>query len=343
MFRQLRILLYPFSVIYGVITLIRNFLFEIGAFHSYKIPVKSICVGNLSVGGTGKTPHVMYLVNKLLGNYSIAILSRGYGRKSKGFRYVSKGDDANNVGDEPLSYVFRFRNKIIVSVCESRVFGVKKILNEQKIDLVILDDAFQHRKIKAGLNIVLTEYANPYFNDYMLPAGNLREYRFGVERADILIVTKCPTTIDQNDKSKFLKKINKDARKIFFSSIKYGVPVSFSDLKYPESATVLLVAGIANPIPLVKYVETTNPIETLFFPDHHSFGVMDIRKIHAKFDAIPTTDKVILTTEKDYMRLKDTLTEKEITKFPWFYIPIEINIDREVDFINEITNYVRAI
>ena len=336
-------LLFPFAIVYGLVTYIRNLLYNFHILKTYKIPLKSICVGNLSVGGTGKTPHVMYLINRLIGSYSIAVLSRGYGRKTNGFRYVTTTDIATNVGDEPLSYAYRFMNKIVVSVCESRVFGVKKIMNEQAIDLIILDDAYQHRKVMAGLNILLTEYSNPYFNDYMLPAGDLREYRFGVKRSDILIVTKCPFNIDFQEKNKFLNKIKLDSNKVFFSSIKYGVPISFNNLNYSESATVLLIAGIANPAPLAKYVESINTTETLFFPDHHSFSLIDIRKIHAKFDTIPAKDKLILTTEKDYMRLKDILSEAELIKYPWFYLPIEINIDREEDFINEITDYVRAV
>ncbi len=335
--------LFPLAIIYGLVTYLRNLLYDFRILKTYKIPLKSICVGNLSVGGTGKTPHVMYLINKLIGSYSVAVLSRGYGRKTNGFRYVTTADIATNVGDEPLSYAYRFMNKIVVSVCESRVFGIEKLINEQTIDLIILDDAYQHRKVTAGLNIILTEYSNPYFNDYMLPAGDLREYRFGVKRSDILIVTKCPVNIDLQEKNRFLNKIKLDSNKVFFSHIKYGFPISFNNLKFSESATVLLITGIANPAPLVKYVESINTTETLFFPDHHSFSLIDIRKIHAKFDTIPANEKFILTTEKDYMRLKDTLSEEEMIKYPWFYLPIEVKIDREEDFINEITGYVRAV
>jgi tetraacyldisaccharide 4'-kinase len=341
--RFIRLLLFPFSIVYGLITYIRNVLFDLNIFNSYTIPIKSICVGNLSVGGTGKTPHVMFLINKLIGEKSVAVLSRGYGRKTKGFRYVTTSDNALNVGDEPLSYAFRFTNKIIVSVCESRVFGVKKLLNEQKLDLIILDDAFQHRRIKAGMNILLTEYASPYFGDVMLPTGNLREYKRGVNRADILIITKCPDNIDLEEKERFIQRSEFDATKVFFSIIKYGLPNSFTNVNYCENATILLVTGIANPMPLVKHVTKKNVIESLFFPDHHSFSLMDIQKIHTKFDGIPSQEKLILTTEKDYMRLKDRLGDLELEKYPWFYLPIEISIDREEEFINEIKDYVRAI
>ena len=341
--RFIRLLLFPFSIVYGLITYIRNVLYDLNIFNSYTIPFKSICVGNLSVGGTGKTPHVMFLINKLIGEKSVAVLSRGYGRKTKGFRYVTTSDNALNVGDEPLSYAFRFTNKIIVSVCESRVFGVKKLLNEQKLDLIILDDAFQHRRIKAGMNILLTEYASPYFADIMLPTGNLREYKRGVNRADILIITKCPDNIDLEEKERFIQRSEFDATKVFFSIIKYGLPNSFTNVNYCENATILLVTGIANPMPLVKHVTKKNVIESLFFPDHHSFSLMDIQKIHTKFDGIPSQEKLILTTEKDYMRLKDRLGDLELEKYPWFYLPIEISIDREEEFINEIKDYVRAI
>ena len=314
--RFLRLLLFPLSIIYGVITYIRNVLYDLNIFNSYTIPIKSICVGNLSVGGTGKTPHVMFLINKLIGENSIAILSRGYGRKTKGFRYVSTVDIAVNVGDEPLSYAFRFMNKIIISVCESRVFGVKKLMNEHKLDLIILDDAFQHRRVIAGLNIVLTEYGNPYFSDVMLPSGNLREYKSGVKRSDMVIVTKCPEDIDSQEKSRFLKNSKIDSKQVFFSKIKYGLPISFTNLIYNENATILLVTGIANPTPLVKYISNRNAIESLFFPDHHNFSLMDIKKIHAKFDGIHSREKLILTTEKDYMRLKGILGDSDLEKFP---------------------------
>lgn len=339
----LRLFLFPISFLYGFITYIRNRFFDLKIFKSYKIPIKSICVGNLSVGGTGKTPHVMYLVNLLKGENSIAVLSRGYGRKTKGFRYVTHSENSVSVGDEPLSYKFRFLEKVVVAVCESRVFGVKKLLNENKLDLIVLDDAFQHRKISAGLNIVLTEYSNPYFNDMMLPTGNLREYKSGVRRSDIVIVTKCPKDLKKEEKQNFITNTLLKPECVFFSSIIYGLPISFSNSVFKEHAHVLLVTGIANPNPLVAYMSEKNKIETLFFPDHHDFTLMDIRKIHSKFDALPTLEKVILTTEKDYMRLKDKLVDKELANYPWFYLPIEVVIDREQAFINEITNYVRAI
>jgi tetraacyldisaccharide 4'-kinase len=177
----------------------------------------------------------------------------------------------------------------------------------------------------------------------MLPAGDLREFRVGIKRADLLIVTKCPFDLDAEEKKYFMKNAHIESNKIFFSSIQYGLPISFSKEVFDVSADILLITGIANPMPLEEYVRTKNSIETIFFPDHHDFSVVDIRKIHAKFDIMPSRKKLILTTEKDYMRLKDTLTEMEMMKYSWFYLPIEVKIDREEDFINEITGYVRAI
>jgi tetraacyldisaccharide 4'-kinase len=339
----IRWILYPFALLYGIITWFRNKFYDLGIFKVYSIPIPSIVVGNLSVGGTGKTPHVAFLVSLLQDKLRLAILSRGYGRKSKGFFWVNTDSSSIQVGDEPLTYKRKFKDKIQVAVCESRKKGVQEILKNQNTDLIILDDAFQHRAVKGGLNILLTTYSDPFFEDHMLPTGNLREFQSGKQRADLIIVTKCPDIISEYDKEKFYKYLKFNNKRIFFSSVSYDDPVAISNHNWTNVKTILLVTGIANPEPLVEHYIENYKIEHISFSDHHDFSARDIKAIHQKFDTFAREETVILTTEKDYARLLSSSLMNEAQNYPWFYVPITIKLDDEENFKSIIDQYVGTV
>lgn len=330
-----------------MVTWFRNKFYDLGLFTSYSIPEKSILVGNLAVGGTGKTPHVAFIIDYLASSFKVAVLSRGYGRVTKGFLNCTADLNANLTGDEPFMYVNRYKNNsnVVVNVCEDRWYGVNKIHEDSAPDIIVLDDAFQHRRVKAGLSIILSDYHTPFYEDTMLPTGDLREYASGLKRADILIFTKCPSLLTDFDKKKMLNKVTGFNGSVFFSSILYGDTILFNGLKVAdlESYNVLLVTGIANPSPLVDYLQKCVSLELLQFPDHHMFTRSDIQKIHAKFDVLQSNKKIIVTTEKDYMRLKafEDLIENKIYK--WCYITIDVKLDREKEFLNLVDNYVGTV
>src|SRR5574343_369530 len=313
-----RKLLWPFSLVYGFITFVRNKWYDWGIFKSFPIPGKSICVGNLSVGGTGKTPHVAYLAEFLKDQSETSILSRGYGRKTSGFRLVNTSDSAENVGDEPLFYSSIFDKNVHVAVCEKRAEGVQAL---QQLfpsnQLIILDDAYQHRAVKAGLNILLTEYNAPFSSDLVLPAGNLREFRSGKNRADLVIVTKCPKEISDSDKTRIANSLKVNTDKLFFSEIVYA-PFKAFGKECSSIKKVLLVTGIANPSPLIA-------------------------EIAQKYETFACNETIILTTEKDFMRLKAVSASWKLDNYPWYYQPITLKIDNENKFKALINQYVNTI
>lgn len=334
--KKLRLILFPLSIVYGGIMYLRNRLYDKGILKSTSFNIPIICIGNLSVGGTGKTPHTEYLVRLLKEYYKIAILSRGYGRKSKGYMLGNEVSTSQTLGDEPLQFYSKFGKEIAVAVAENRVEGVQNLIREINPKIILLDDAFQHRSIKAGFYILLTPYEDLFTDDYILPAGNLRESRKGVERADIVVVTKCPKDIKLNDKELIISKINKFFdKKIYFSSIEYDhkiYGVNELDLESIYGQEILLVTGIANPKPMVDYLKSKVQItEHLVFSDHYNFTEKEVSLIKEK-----AKDKPILTTEKDYMRLKqfDELNEK------LYYLPIQIRVDKANDFNKEIHYFI---
>jgi len=275
--KLVRFLLFPFAILYGLITYFRNKLYDFKVFKSVEFDIPVLSVGNLSVGGTGKTPHVEYLI-RLLSDYKLATLSRGYGRKTKGYFIADKFTDAKDIGDEPMQFHQKFP-EISVAVNANRVEGVTKLLKERKIpELIILDDAFQHRRINPGLQILLTPYNDLYADDYMLPTGNLREYKSGSSRADLIVVTKCPEQIPYKRVEEISRKLKiKNHQKLFFSKIVYGKVIfgwdrvlEFSDL---HEYKILLVTGIANPAPLIDYLKSYDLVfKHINFPDHHLFN-----------------------------------------------------------------------
>lgn len=313
---SLRRLLFPFAAGYGGITTTRNYFYDNGWWESkaYDLPV--ICVGNLSVGGTGKSPMIEWLIRLLKDDYNVAVLSRGYKRSTDGFIEVTTAHTAAEVGDEPLQFKQKFP-KVTIAVCADRRTGISRIKNEA--DVILLDDAFQHRKVKPSFSILLTPFLEPYFEDFILPAGNLRESRKGADRANIIIATKVPprTPYAKMQEFKFLVNALPD-QKVYFSKIDYSKQLIGKSeklpLEYLKEKKFTLVTGIANPTPLVEFLKEQNfNFEHKKYPDHHSFSESEIELLKK--------EELIITTEKDYMRLKDRLQ-----KFALYYLPITTEI-----------------
>ena len=338
-----RYFLFPFSFLYYIITLIRNLFFDWGIITSQKLQEPSICIGNLSVGGSGKTPMTIYLTNLLKNDFQIQILSRGYGRKTSGYKEVTEDFTSDDVGDEPLLYKNRFKSEITVAVAEKRSLGANELLKIQtKNSILLLDDAFQHRSVNAGFSILLTPFQQIFSSDFLLPIGNLREARCGAKRADCIVITKCPESIEAAHKNRIIECIQKYSKPIFFSSIEYGELISFG-AKRTSFETVLLVCGIAQPETLIIELRKKYKVEVLLFADHHNFDSSDIKEIHQKFDTFAQENSVIITTEKDYIRLVNKLSSEELIKYPWYYLPIELKIEEEEGFNLLIIKYVTAI
>ncbi len=324
----LRFLLFPLSIIYGIILWLRNKLFDWGIFKSQKYITPIIAIGNLSTGGTGKTPHTEYLIHLFKEHYKMAVLSRGYGRNTSGYLKANNNHTASDIGDEPKQYFDKFDN-ITVAVSEKRVIGIEELLKTNKPDLILLDDAYQHRWVKADFTILLTDYNKPFYNDWLLPTGNLREGKLGKKRANCIIVTKCPTNLSEADKNSIIKKIKPTAeQEAFFTCFTYGsAKAVFNSNELPitslKNTTALVVTGIASPAPLYKHLESIGvKVEKLKFADHHSFSNNDIQSILEKYKNIPSKKKIILTTEKDATRLKGFASSIEDVAI--YYIPIEV-------------------
>lgn len=320
----------------------RNTLYNWGIMSSTRFRTPIINVGNLSVGGSGKSPMVMYLANILSKNHRTGVLSRGYGRATRGYRITNYDSNYKTVGDEAMQLFERFKNRFVIGVCEQRVPGAKKIIEDMDLEVLILDDAMQHRSIKAGLNILMTDYNDPYFSDYILPAGNLREPRSGAKRADIIIVSKCPNHLTQEKKQFYISRIKPlPHQKVFFSSINYDENIFSKRKSLPDNNLayyeILLITGIANPKPLLEHLgKFSQRVKHLKFPDHHNFTERDIHKILTEYKKMGDY-KLILTTEKDYVRLKTFQQLHELV----YYWPININIDNQDTFNQIIINYVR--
>ena len=255
--------LYPFSLGYHLGTSIRNRMYDWGIFSSTKFRTPIIGVGNLSVGGSGKSPMVMYLADYLSKFYRTGVLSRGYGRITKGYNIVNYDSNYKLVGDEPMQLFERFRNRFVIGVCEDRVYGAKKIIEDMDLDVLLLDDSFQHRAIKPGMNLLLTDYNDPYFKDFILPAGDLRESRHGMSRANVIMVTKCPDDLTEEKKQYYISRIRpQHYQKVFFSSIAYDENILGLDKMMPvknlDYYDVLLITGIANPSQLLKEISKYN-------------------------------------------------------------------------------------
>ncbi|WBX74256.1 tetraacyldisaccharide 4'-kinase [Tenacibaculum pacificus] len=309
--KLLRFLLFPFAILYDVITTIRNWFFDINVLKSTSFKVPVISVGNLSVGGTGKSPQIEFLIRLLKDDYKVAVLSRGYKRKTEGFQLLNDTHSAADVGDEPLQFYTKFKNDATIAVDADRTNGIQNLLkNDADLQVVLLDDAYQHRKVTASTSILLTKYNDLYIDDFIVPTGNLREARRGAKRAKIIIVTKCPENLSEEKQQEIIKKIKPKAhQQVFFTTISYDenlkgldTDLTISDLKNKE---VLLVTGIANPVSLLQFLsEEKISYKHLKYPDHYDFKTSDVEKIKMEFNQLPSDNKIILTTEKDYMRLQ---------------------------------------
>jgi tetraacyldisaccharide 4'-kinase len=347
--------LYPLSLIYGLITSFRNFLYNSGIVPSEKFSLPIICIGNITVGGTGKTPHTEYLIDLLRKKFRVAVLSRGYKRKSKGYQVASGLSSVPEIGDEPLQMHRKFPD-IMVTVDNDRVHGVKKILQESpETDLIILDDGFQHRKIKSGLSVLLSDFNNPVTDDFLLPYGNLRESVRNIRRADLIIITKSPDDIQETIRQEIINNFNAiSVKRLFFTTISYSDPVplfedqvlirwSLTDIN-PENHGLVLLTGIASPEPLKRYIEKYfSEIIHLKFADHHYFNENDILNIRTAFVNLKSQVKYIVTTEKDSVRLKEFANFEAFIKESFYYIPVRINFldNGKQEFDNLISDYVR--
>ena len=324
----IKVILTPLSWIYGMITSLRNLLYGIHILSSKKPVQFTISVGNITVGGTGKTPLTEYLVRLFEPQFKLAILSRGYGRKTKGFLLADSLSSAAEIGDEPLQYFNKFNKKITVAVCENRVKGAECIhLQHPEINLLLLDDAYQHRAIMQNVKLLLSDFSRPFYKDLPFPAGRLRETRNGAVRADAVIVTKCPATLTNQEKEKIIAHIRKYTRQeipVYFSTIKYAEPVSYAGTPV-ELKNVKLVAGIANPDTFVAYMkQRSNVIEEIIFPDHYNYTTEDLERLIKYLK----NDTFVVTTEKDMVKLKP-LTEKSGISSHFVYVPIEVDFGQD--------------
>jgi len=330
----LRIPLIPFSLLYLAIVTTRNVLYDLGFFSSKTFSVPVICVGNLTTGGTGKTPHVEFLVNFLKSRFNLAVLSRGYLRKSKGFILSDMNSTVSEIGDEPKQMKMSYPD-VVFAVDRDRAHGIEKLTNHNKANLVILDDGFQHRKVTPKISIVLIDFNKPLFNDFILPLGNLREHKSGISRAKVIIVSKCPPNINDEEKQFFIKKLKlKSEIRIFFSSFEYKGFVSLEnnankviplhDFRQKFN-NVVLVTGIANPNPLKEYLSDNFTISShLQYTDHYRFKAADLKIFMNKMKSSQENQKVIVTTQKDAVRLLETLGMTDELRKMIYYIPISV-------------------
>ncbi len=336
---KFRLLLLPFSWLYGIVVTIRNWMFDSGIKKSQPIPGPSICIGNITVGGTGKSPLTAYIAKLFEANRPV-ILSRGYGRKTQGLQVANPSSTASEIGDEPMMYWTNFNHQIPVVVAEKRQIGVDWIRQHQKDSLILLDDAFQHRAVKAGLNILLMTYDRPVFRDFVFPAGNLREPRAGMKRADIALITKCPEQLSEKDKTLFRKRIPLKSEHIFFSEVIYGELKGLFGAVWEPFDQLILVTGIAQPEPLYRFLAENHRVEAIKFPDHHSFTLADIQQIQQKVATFANQRCAVVTTEKDAVRFAEWQDVLSASKIPFFVQSISLKIDREEDFKALLENYV---
>lgn len=342
-----RVLMAPFALVYGAGIYLRNLFYEIGILKEVSFNLPIISVGNLTVGGTGKTPHIEYLVRWLSEYLNLAVLSRGYKRKTKGFLEVTQRSNADLSGDEPLQYKRKYPG-VGVYVSESRVLGIPKIMSlRPDIQLVLLDDAFQHRAVKPDINILLTEYNRLFTSDFLLPMGRLREWRNASKRADMIIVTKCPNNLTDTDKEKVRNKIElRKEQQLYFTSYQYS---PLYHLLYPQiqvklqaNMHALVICAIANTDYLLDYLETqVGSVQVLEYEDHHDFSSYEIAQLKSQYEAIEEQNKIIITTEKDAVRLEKHFNYLREEEIPVFVLPARVNfLEREEDFQDYIKQYL---
>ena len=313
--KLLRKILFPIAIIYWLVTFVRNWLYDVGFFKSksYNLPI--IAIGNLSAGGTGKTPHTEYLIRLLKDKYKIAVLSRGYKRSTKGFVLANETISAAELGDESYQIHTKFSD-VSVAVCEDRQTGIENLISAINPDVILLDDAFQHRKVKASFYILLTAYDDLFSDDYILPFGNLRESAIGKNRANLVIVTKCPAALSDQEQEQVKQKLDVNVP-IFFTAIDYDTEVFSAEKSINVSDVIskekVIVAGIAKPKYFIDYLNSGKD-KVMIYPDHHNFSDQEILELNAI-----AQDKMLVTTEKDYVRLNGEINSDKL-----FYLPIKV-------------------
>jgi len=345
--RPIRILLFPFSLIYALIVTIRNWCFDKKILPSTSFNLPVICVGNLAVGGTGKSPMVEWLIQSLKDRYPVAVLSRGYKRKTRGYALANASTTALDIGDEPMQFHSKFP-EVAVAVGEERIVAIPQLLHDRpETRAILLDDAFQHRAVKAGLNILLTDYSNLFTRDWWLPSGDLRDAPSSYRRAQAIVVTKCPDDLEDDQRRAIAIEIGpRPGQELFFSAIDYGTPYHITRLDQEvidEDVEVLLVTGIANPAPLKRWLnDHSRTYYEIAYSDHHIFTIDDLHTITRRFTSISAGKKLILTTEKDAVRL--IKFRQELEAWPFYVLPITPRFlfgeegrfaDMIIQFINE--------
>jgi tetraacyldisaccharide 4'-kinase len=336
-----KILLLPLSLVFGFIVYLRNLAYDKQVLKSSEFSIPIISVGNLTVGGTGKTPHIEYLSTLLKDYIYLGILSRGYKRKTTGFLEVKSHMTAKECGDEPLQFKRKFGEEVVVAVGENRALAIPQLMGRHpEIQTLLLDDAFQHRSVKPYLNLLLTDYNRLFTNDFVLPSGRLREWPSSYKRADILIVSKCPDDLSQQEAEQIRKNIDPYLhQKMFFTALRYGKPYYLFNPSYTlepnQGLSVYLLSAIAHPYPLEKYVKDHFAWKkSNFFIDHHYFTKMDMANVVKAFQWIKNDNKIILTTEKDAMRLEEHKQYLLENKIPVFVLPVQVRFlfDEELAF-----------
>jgi tetraacyldisaccharide 4'-kinase len=345
--KSFRILLFPLAIVYWLIIFIRNKLYDKRVFTSAEFGIPLICVGNLSVGGTGKSPMVELLVKHLRKDFKVATLSRGYKRKTRGYALANQNSTALEIGDEPMQFHLKFPD-VPVAVGEERLDAIPQLLQDKpEIQCIILDDAFQHRAIKAGMNILLTDYSNLFTRDFFLPTGDLRDLKSSYRRAEIIIVTKCDPALSEKNKQEITAEIDPlPNQHIFFTANSYTdmyhISRSGDVRKLDMNLEVLLITGIANPQPLKDLLhDHCKAYYMQHFPDHHIFSIDDWREMKKRFEKIDAKQKIILTTEKDAVRL--VKFGSELNEVPLYVLPLEHQFlfGDENNFFKLIKNFIR--
>jgi tetraacyldisaccharide 4'-kinase len=345
-----KLLLIPFAAPYGLIIRIRHWMFKINILKSVSYDIPIIGVGNLSLGGTGKTPMVEFIIRLLMEENKLAVLSRGYGRSSKGYLIADQYSDHHLIGDEPMQYHNKFRKELKIAVCENRRVGIMSLMqDDKKLDAIVLDDSFQHRYVKPGLSILLTDFHNLYMEDYLFPAGRLRDVVSEAKRADIIIVTKTFKVLSPITRRRIKGILKPESHQsLYFSYLDYGnmTPLpGFENVKIPNKiSTIVLFCGIANSYPFQEYLrDLCVDLHVLDFPDHHVYKKKDIEMVVKTYEDAFTRNKIIITTEKDAMRLIKSEYIRTMDSLPLFYIPIELKLHGldQSNFSNQIKKYVR--
>ncbi|SEJ72085.1 lipid-A-disaccharide kinase [Cyclobacterium xiamenense] len=325
-------LLFPFACMYGAATAFRNKMFDLGMKKSQAFDVPTLVVGNLAVGGTGKTPFIEFLLHQLANDYRLAVLSRGYGRKTRGFLVADDSTGPSEIGDEPSQVYQKYKERVRVAVGEERVLAIPMILATcGPVEAILLDDAYQHRYLAPDLRILLTTYGRPFFSDKLLPQGRLRESRKNANRADIVVVTKCPMPLSLQEEERYRREIRRYAREgvpIYFSGLSYGEPYGIGPQSEAIPRHLILVTGIVDPGPIVEELSKNHTVlEVMAFADHHRYTMNDLRAIQQTCTTYRKYGPAVLTTEKDAVKLKDKAFQSVLAEIPVFVLPVGVTMD----------------